>query len=151
MAIKVFDLECEQGHLFEGWFSSHDEYDAQQARGLLSCPVCSSSQVSKRLSAPHVSVGHAVAPARAVSPGSSGMPSEAARFQAAVLQQLRTLVRNTENVGERFAEEARRIHEGEADARAIRGVATTDERESLAADGIAVMPLPAILDDDRLQ
>ncbi|MEI2415655.1 DUF1178 family protein [Orrella sp. JC864] len=149
MAIKVFDLECAQGHLFEGWFSSHDDYDTQQARGLLSCPMCGITQVSKRLSAPHVNVGHA--PQVPSGQAGSPQPAQAARIQAAIMQQLRTLVRNTENVGDRFAVEARRIHEGEADERPIRGVATPAEREALAADGIAVVALPDIFDDDRLQ
>lgn len=149
MAIKVFDLECEQRHVFEGWFSSHEDYDAQQARGLLSCPVCGTHQVSKRLSAPHVNVGHA-APAGAAAPAQAHN-ADPARLQAAFLRHLRAMVRNAENVGERFAEEARRIHEGEADERPIRGVATLEERKALAAEGIAVMPVPAIIDDDRLQ
>ncbi len=153
MAIKVFDLECAQGHLFEGWFSSHDDYDAQQARGLLACPVCASTQVSKRLSAPHLNVGHHAEPRQARAATSAGQPApgDAARLQAAALQQLRALVRGTENVGERFAQEARRIHEGEADERPIRGKATPAEREQLAADGIAVMALPDIFDDERMQ
>ncbi|WP_154389979.1 DUF1178 family protein, partial [Bordetella pertussis] len=74
-----------------------------------------------------------------------------ARLQAAVLRQVRELVRNTENVGARFAQEARRIHEGEADERPIRGTATPQERAELADDGIDVVSLPAFLDDERMQ
>ena len=58
MALKVFDLQCEHGHIFEGWFGSHEDYDAQQARGLVSCPVCASATITKRLSAPRLNVAH---------------------------------------------------------------------------------------------
>ena len=155
MALKVFDLQCDQGHLFEGWFGSHGDYDAQQARGLVTCPVCASAQVTKRLSAPHLNVGHLHAPPAAPAAGaqakSQAGPADVARLQAAVLRQIRDMVRNTENVGPRFAEEARRIHAGDADERPIRGTATTEERQALNEDGIDVMTLPDILDDDRLQ
>lgn len=166
MALKVFDLECDQGHLFEGWFSSHDDYDTQQARGLLTCPLCASATITKRLSAPHLNVKHLRAPAPTSAPPSSAVvpagatsaataahanPAAMARLQAAVLQEIRNVIRNTENVGARFAEEARRIHEGDADERPIRGTATPEERAALNEDGIDVMAVPDFLDDDRLQ
>lgn len=154
MALKVFDLQCDQGHLFEGWFGSHDDYDAQQARGLVTCPVCASAHITKRLSAPRLNVAHLHAPpapaSGAVRPAEAG-PAAMARMQAAVLRQIRDMVRKTENVGPRFAEEARRIHEGDADKRPIRGTATAEERLALSEDGIDVMALPDFLDDDRLQ
>ncbi|SAI58424.1 Uncharacterized protein conserved in bacteria [Bordetella ansorpii] len=151
MALKVFDLQCEHGHVFEGWFGSHDDYDAQRSRGLVSCPVCDSSEIVKRLSAPHLNVAHLHQPAPVPAPAqrAGGVPMSA--LQAQVMRQVRELIRNTENVGTRFAEEARRIHEGDADERPIRGVATPEERASLAEDGIDVMSVPAFLDDDRLQ
>jgi len=154
MALKVFDLQCNQGHLFEGWFGSHDDYDAQRARGLVACPVCDSTEIVKRLSAPHLNVAHLhrppAAPAPAAAPsGGAGVPMSA--LQAQVMRQVRELIRKTENVGPRFAEEARRIHEGEADERPIRGVATEQERAALAEDGIEVLAVPAFLDDERLQ
>jgi len=154
MALKVFDLQCDQGHVFEGWFGSHEDYDAQQARGLVTCPVCASATIAKRLSAPRLNVAHlrAPSPAAGTAPASGPAdPAAMARMQAAVLQQMRELVRKTENVGPRFAEEARRIHEGDADERPIRGTATAEERLALSEDGIDVMALPDFLDDDRLQ
>jgi len=158
MALKVFDLQCENGHVFEGWFASHDDYDSQQARGLVTCPACGAARVDKRLSAPRLNVGHyadadkaAAAPAGGSAGGQAGTPQQVAHMQAAVMKQLREMLRKAENVGPRFAAEARRIHEGEADERPIRGTATPDERAELAADGIAVMALPDFLDDDRLQ
>ena len=154
MAFKVFDLQCEHGHVFEGWFSSHDDYDSQRERGLVSCPVCSSIVIDKKLSAPMLNVSGIKSNAR---PAASAQPTAAAaaalppEAQAQVLSQWRQLLRQTENVGERFATEARRIHEGEAPERPIRGVATPQERQELAEDGIAVMPIPDVLDDDRMQ
>ncbi|HEY9319252.1 hypothetical protein J2732_001719 [Achromobacter deleyi] len=152
MALKVFDLQCEHSHIFEGWFGSHDDYDAQQARGLVTCPVCGSASITKRLSAPRLNVSHLHAPAQppAVPVGASDAEKMAA-LQAVVMKQVRALLRNTENVGPRFAEEARRIHEGDADERPIRGTATPEEREALADDGIDVMAVPDFLDDERLQ
>ena len=152
MALKVFDLECDHSHIFEGWFGSHEDYDAQQARGLVTCPFCGSATITTRLSAPRLNVAHLHAPAAQplVPPGASDAEKMAA-LQAAVMRQVRALVRSTENVGPRFAEEARRIHEGDADDRPIRGTATVEERAALAEDGIEVMAVPDFLDDERLQ
>ncbi|OZI59623.1 DUF1178 family protein [Bordetella genomosp. 11] len=153
--MKVFDLQCDdQGHLFEGWFASHENYDEQQARGLVSCPMCGTNKVSKRLSAPRLNVSHLKAPQTAPqAPGaeSGNPPMDMARLQATLLKQVRDMVRKAENVGPRFAEEARRIHDGEADERPIRGTSTPEERQALAEDGIDFMALPDIFDDDRLQ
>ncbi len=157
MGLKVFDLQCEHGHVFEGWFGSHEDYDSQQARGLVTCPVCQSAVIEKKLSAPRLNVGHYAEPAQPSANESrevvatSQNANQIAQMQAFVLQQMRELVSNTENVGERFAEEARRIHAGESDERPIRGIATREERESLAEEGIAVVSLPDFLDVDRLQ
>jgi hypothetical protein len=164
MGLKVFDLQCEHGHLFEGWFGSHEDYDSQQSRGMLTCPMCQSAKIEKRLSAPRLNVGHFDASPRASEAGSGGVSAsretvlaaspealQLAQIQAAIMQQMRELVRNTENVGSGFADEARRIHEGESEERPIRGTATPEERESLVEDGITVVALPDFLDADRLQ
>jgi len=160
MSLKVFDLQCEAGHVFEGWFASADDYDAQRARGILACPVCDSHQVNKMLSAPRLNMGRAqpdsadASPARPTDVAASHQAAGSeymAQIQAQVLKHVRELVRNSENVGDRFADEARRMHEGEIEHRAIRGSTTLREREELARDGIAVMPIPDFLDDDRLQ
>jgi len=152
MALKVFDLQCDHDHIFEGWFGSHDDYDAQQARGLVTCPVCGSATITKRLSAPRLNVAHLHAPAaQPLVPAGASDAEKMAALQAAVMRQVRALVRSTENVGPRFAEEARRIHDGDADDRPIRGTATVEEREALAEDGIDVMAVPDFLDDERLQ
>ncbi len=157
MALKVYDLQCAQGHVFEGWFGSEDSYESQRSRGLLTCPVCDSHQVSKKLSAPRLNVSHirreSDAPASKPQSTAVAAPGQArmAQLQAEVMRQIRSMVRNTENVGDSFASEARRMHEGEIEERAIRGTATPEEREALVADGVAIMPIPEFLDDDRLQ
>ncbi|TCT03407.1 DUF1178 family protein [Paralcaligenes ureilyticus] len=155
MTLKVFDLQCESGHIFEGWFGSADGYESQQARGLLACPVCGSSKVGKKLSAPRINVGHAREPQAPEKTDKTAVAAPASsqlmQLQGEILRHLRQIVRSTENVGEQFSEEARRMHEGVIEERAIRGTATAQERESLAQDGIVVMPIPDYLDDDRLQ
>lgn len=170
MSLKVFDLQCELNHVFEGWFSSLHSYESQQAQGLLTCPVCNSSRIIKKLSAPRLNMGRAkesskdsaahigLAEGRQGNQGTQESHAVAApateqlaQLQAKVMQHIRQIVRNTEDVGARFADEARSMHEGEVPERAIRGTATAQERESLAQDGIAVLPIPDYLDDDRLQ
>lgn len=155
MSLKVFNLQCDAGHLFEGWFGSHDDYDSQQARGLITCPICQSAHVQKMPSAPRINSSKTVAPSTVESadtpaPVAQG-PSELAKLQAAFLMQMRQVVGRAEDVGATFASEARAIHEGEADARPIRGIATPEEREALAEDGIDFVVLPDFLSDDRLQ
>jgi len=150
MGLKVFDLQCEHGHVFEGWFGSHEDYDAQQARGLVTCPVCQSAVIEKRLSAPRLNVGHFDAETRASEGGSAVAAVNASRetvlaaspealqlaqIQAAIMQQMRELVRNTENVGSAFAQEARRIHEGESEERPRLRASESFSRESLIEDG----------------
>jgi hypothetical protein len=137
--MKVFNLACEHDHPFEGWFASAEDYDDQLGRGLLECPVCASRQVRKMLSAPRLNLSSAdSAPAVAPTP-------EAA--QAMMLRLARHLIKNTEDVGERFAEEARRIHYKEAPERGIRGQASAEEARELAQEGIDVLalPMPALL------
>ncbi|WP_300648078.1 DUF1178 family protein [Paenalcaligenes sp.] len=144
MALKVFDLQCESGHLFEGWFASHEDYDQQVAKGWLSCPVCDSKTITKKLSAPRLNLRHAsaaeAAPAKV----------DVATIQAKLLQQLKQVIKNTDDVGDNFAQEARKMHEGESPERAIRGSATVEEYQSLREEGIAVLPIPEFLDEDKL-
>ena len=174
MSLKVFDLQCEHGHVFEGWFATADVYERQKVDGLLSCPVCESSSVSRKVSAARLNVGHlkrerldppsaasahaGTADAQAnerkgggpESPASGGS-AEMARIQAEIIRHVRKLISETENVGSRFAEESRRIHYGDSEERSIRGTATPREREALAEEGISVMAIPDLFDDDRLQ
>jgi hypothetical protein len=142
--VKVWNLRCELGHTFEGWFGSEDDFQSQTARGLLTCPVCGVPEVSRMPSAPRLNLGHTqTTPEERVpaapEPASSGAPNPA---QAALARLVQHALAHTEDVGERFAEEARRIHYGEAEERGIRGQASAEERESLAEEGIEVVSLP---------
>jgi hypothetical protein len=156
--MKVLDLQCRQGHSFEGWFGSQDDYDAQRARGLVTCPMCNDSEITKMLSAPRLNLGHgnASAPAQNEAAPSDAAPSAApssalapsadanpvVQMQAALMHMVRHVMANTEDVGTRFAEEARKIHYGEREERNIRGQATREETEALLDEGIDVLPLP---------
>ncbi len=124
--MKVLDLQCSHGHVFEGWFASHDDYESQRERGLLTCPVCEDAQVNKMLSAPRLNLAQT--------------PPQ--QMQAAMLKMVRHVMANTEDVGNRFAEEARKIHHGEAQERSIRGQASREETEALLDEGIDILPLP---------
>ena len=135
--MKVLDLHCSHNHSFEGWFASEDDFQAQLARGQVECPLCGETAVSKKLSAPRLNLG---APQPGAQQEVVSMPD--ASLQAAWLKMVRHVMANTDDVGERFAEEARRIHYGEAEERSIRGQASREETEALIEEGIGVLPLP---------
>jgi hypothetical protein len=137
--MKVFNLSCDLDHTFEGWFASRDEFDRQLAAGLVECPVCGSHTTEMMPSAPRLNISGAQLPAPVKEP--VAMPNEAA-LRAMLAQMARQIIANTEDVGERFPEEARRIHYEEAPKRSIRGVASKDEADALEDEGIDVMPLP---------
>jgi hypothetical protein len=132
----VFDLKCGAGHVFEAWFGKSGDYEDQARRGLIECPLCGDKRVEKAVMAPAVSAKGNRAPA--------GAPDPAAVKQmlAGMAAAQRELLERSSWVGTRFADEARAIHLGEADARAIHGKATRAEAEQLADEGIPVSPLP---------
>ena len=142
--MKVLDLQCAHAHVFEGWFASEDDFAGQLARGLVACPMCGDIAVTKKLSAPRLNLGSPRAPEEAQTLKQdvvvAGGNAETT-LQAAWMAMAKRVVANTEDVGERFAEEARRIHYGESEQRGIRGKASRAETESLAEEGIAVMQL----------
>lgn len=147
--MKVLNLQCRHGHAFEGWFASHEDYESQRERGLVACPVCNDAEVSKMPSAPRLNLGHTSAPVPAAAPEAASAPAtpnatSAApqQLQAAWMQMVRHVMANTEDVGTQFAEEARKIHYGEAEQRHIRGHASREETEALLDEGIEVLPLP---------
>ena len=152
--VKVLDLHCGQQHVFEGWFGSEDDYQSQLARGLLTCPMCGDVSVTKKLSAPRLNLNAAASASHAQSTSASTpavptLPSlqevanvEPAQLQVALLNMMRHVVANTEDVGNNFPEEARKMHYGEAAHRNIRGHATAQETEALMDEGISVMPMP---------
>ncbi|RZI74905.1 MAG: DUF1178 family protein [Variovorax sp.] len=133
--MKVLDLQCAQGHGFEGWFASSEAFEAQLGEGLVECPICGNTAITKLLSAPRLNLGNGKAPESSPPPAE---PSLEARFMRAV----REVLSKTEDVGDRFADEARKIHYGESAERGIRGQATPEQAEALIDEGIAVMPLP---------
>jgi hypothetical protein len=135
--MKVLNLQCSHSHSFEGWFASEDDFQGQLARGLVECPLCGDGAVSKMLSAPRLNLG---ASAPEVRQEVASIPEPA--LQAAWLKMVRHVIANTDDVGERFAEEARRIHYGETEERGIRGQASRAETEALIEEGIGVLPLP---------
>jgi hypothetical protein len=140
--MKVLDLQCGRQHTFEGWFGSEEDFQSQLARSLVECPVCGDTGILKRLSAPRLNFGAGKAPAaEAPSTGAVAAPAADTAQQAAYMKAVRHILANTEDVGEQFAEEARKIHYGEADERNIRGRASAEETAELLEEGIAVMPL----------
>ena len=161
--MKVLNLRCTHDHRFEGWFASEDEYRAQDERGMMVCPVCGDQTITRLPSAPHINVARSRAaslgradrpvgagaatklPALSPAPGAAAItpiPSREMAMQSMWLQAVRHVMANTDDVGDRFAEEARRIHYGESEERAIRGKATRHEAEALRDEGIEVMTLP---------
>lgn len=141
--MKVFDLVCEFDHRFEGWFGSEQAFEEQVANQLLECPMCGSRSVVRTPSAPRLNLS-----SQGERPPAEGvqrpdpMTPEQQQVQALWLKLARHVMDHTEDVGERFAEEARRIHYEEAPSRGIRGKATAEETRSLAEEGIEVMNLP---------
>ncbi len=161
--MKVLDLQCQYQHVFEGWFGSEDDFVSQKERGLIECPVCGNAAISKRLSAPRLNFGAAAPAALAADQsraGDSSKPSEqelvvvpsgtgatasgpdaGADLYRAWLDITRQVLANTDDVGDKFADEARRIHYGETEARGIRGKASPEQTRELLEEGIAVSPL----------
>jgi hypothetical protein len=143
MTMKVLDLHCEHQHEFEGWFGSEEDFQSQLARQLVQCPVCASLNVSKRLSAPRLNLSGAREPEPSAVPAQSNATNMAAtEMQAAWLKMVRHVMEHTVDVGEQFAEEARKIHYGESEQRQIRGQVSLQESRELIEEGIPVMPLP---------
>jgi hypothetical protein len=137
--VIIFDLKCEpQGHVFEAWFGSTLDYESQQARGLVACPICGAQQVAKAPMAPAVGAKSNAAPGPKLF---SGDPERVKAMLAAAAAVQKQMLEGSEGVGDRFASEARAIHLGESDARAIHGRATRAEAESLVEEGVPVAPL----------
>jgi hypothetical protein len=134
--MKVLDLRCSQDHRFEGWFASDEDEASQRERGLLVCPLCGDPEVIRLPSAPRLNLSSARSAETAVVLPAPDDP------QAQWLRAMRKLMANTEDVGVRFPEEARRIHYGEVPVRGIRGQASPDDAKALAEEGIEVMALP---------
>ena len=135
LPVILFDLECESGHVFEGWFPSGAEFDQQANKGQILCPVCDTANVKKAPMAPR---------------SARGQPAERnpKHEQAAMLRALRklrqTVEKNSTYVGDRFPAEARAMHAGECEEKSIYGEATFEEARELREEGVQVCPLPWI-------
>lgn len=138
--MKVLNLQCSHGHGFEGWFASNEAFETQLAAGLVECPMCGGKEVAKMLAAPRLNLG---AGKESVQPQQTQQQTlqEAAQHHGRWLRAVRELMASTEDVGDRFADEARKIHYGEVKERGIRGNATREESAALAEEGIAVMQI----------
>jgi hypothetical protein len=132
-----YALVCEHEHGFEGWFGSSADYDDQSARGLLECPLCASRAVRKQIMAP------AVRGTKAQGPVQPDLPPQMRSMMMDAMAKVRSHVEdNFDDVGDRFAKEARDIHEGRSEERGIYGQATPNEVRDLVADGVPIAPLP---------
>jgi hypothetical protein len=151
-----YDLVCATGHVFDGWFRDSSSYDRQHKRGAVTCPTCGTSDVRKQLMAPGIVLrGGTPAPAEPSATPSAPDAAQQRVFagpldprQQMLLRMMRELKKhveeNAEYVGDKFAEEARRIHYEESEQRGIYGEATADEAKSLLEEGIEVHPLPRL-------
>ena len=169
--MKVLNLQCASMHTFEGWFGSEEDYQSQRERGLVACPMCANTEVRKLPSAPRLNLGAAeprpsksspseepaIAAGTSVTPTNAPAapiaetvasslaqvhPEAAEMVQEAWMKMVKHVIANTEDVGQNFAEEARKMHYGESEERNIRGQASVDETKDLLEEGIEVMPLP---------
>jgi len=141
--MKVLNLRCAADHRFEGWFASDADFVAQGERGLVGCPVCDDKTITRLPTAPRLNV---TTQRQRDEQHSAAAPSPAelaaARVQGQWMRAVREVISQTEDVGDRFPEEARRIHYGEAKERGIRGRASTEDADALREEGIDVVPLP---------
>jgi hypothetical protein len=133
--VIIFDLKCAlKGHVFEAWFGTSEDYEAQRARGLVSCPLCGSAEIDKAPMAPAVG---------AKGNQADGLPpAQVKALLGAMADAQKKMLETSEHVGPRFVDEARAIHLGEAEARAIHGQATPEQADELRDEGVPVAPLP---------
>jgi len=158
VAIIIYDLECEYSHRFEGWFRSNDDFDDQRERKLLTCPECGTSAIRKvpsrinigsKASAHPVPAEQKAGESASVSAHKANSVDVATAFVMA-RQAIQALINHSEDVGDRFAEEARKIHYEEAPIRAIRGQASPEEFEELRDEGIEIIALPLLPNEEEL-
>jgi hypothetical protein len=149
----IYDLSCDNSHRFEGWFQSADDFVSQQERHLVSCPQCDSHAVRRVPSAVAIGMhrseenGAQHSPTVASATSTAMMPA-GTQVMALYRQLVQAMVNNCDDVGTSFAEEARKIHYNEAPERPIRGDATDEECEALSEEGIAILRLPSIKEED---
>ncbi|WP_421832261.1 DUF1178 family protein [Limnobacter sp.] len=159
MAIIIYDLECEYSHRFEGWFRSNEDFDDQREQKLLTCPECGTSAIRKVPSKINIG-GKAHTQSKVSEAQGAGVPAaptvqkpnsvDVATAFVMARQAIQALINHSEDVGDRFAEEARKIHYEEAPIRAIRGQASPEEFEELRDEGIEVIALPVLPSEEEL-
>ncbi len=156
-----YNLRCNKGHAFESWFQSSSAYESQEKRKLVSCPVCGSTKVERAIMAPRIvskkgrqeasqpaPVPAATPATEVTTPASTPLLMAQERELRAKIKELREhIVKNADNVGERFPNEARKMHYGEIEHRPIYGEASPNEAKALIEEGVEVMPLPTLPDD----
>lgn len=146
--MKVLNLRCGVGHDFEGWFSSEEDFQSQQRQQLIECPVCGNTRIEKMLSAPHLNLGHGSAGSaetERVAPAVADDGNEQHRLQvmqAMYERMVQHVMEHTTDVGEQFADQARKMHQGEVAEAPIRGRTSPDEAQQLRDEGIDVVSLP---------
>jgi hypothetical protein len=150
-----YALSCNQGHSFESWFADSSAYDKQAKRGLVTCPHCGSAKVEKAIMAPQVSgtrkrgvSSNAPAVAAAADQPVAMMSPQEMEFRTKLKELREHITKNADDVGQKFPEEARKMHYGETEHRSIYGVASPDDAKALAEEGIEFHPIP-ILPDER--
>ena len=137
--MKVFNLQCQYGHFFEGWFRSGDDFDSQSSKGILVCPICEDNIISRIPSAAHIQSTRSSSTNDSNNENNKNIDQEVKKKLLEVTQQI---LQESENVGDQFANEARRIHRKEAEARTIHGTATLDESRELKDEGIDILTIP---------
>jgi hypothetical protein len=156
-----YNLRCKKGHAFESWFQSSSAYEAQEKRKLVSCPVCGSTKVERAIMAPQIvskkgrdtTASESLpvpVPAAEVTPPSSPTPllmAQEAELRTKLKELRDHIVKNADNVGEKFPNEARKMHYGDIEHRPIYGEASPDEAKALIDEGVEVMPLPTLPED----
>jgi len=152
-----YNLRCEAGHQFESWFQSSSAYESQERRHLISCPSCGSAKVERAIMAPQI-IGKkgrgkaapepVAAPVEAIATESTSLMMAQERELRAKLKELRDhIVKNADNVGDRFPNEARKMHYGDIEHRPIYGEASPEEARALVDEGVEVSPLPTLPED----
>lgn len=141
-----YSLQCDQGHGFEAWFSSSSDFDTQQKQGFVSCPHCNSTVVQKTLMAPQLSTSRQK-DSRNEALRVAALSGAEQHMREKVKEVREHIMKNTTDVGDKFAEEARKIHYGEAEERGIRGAAKPDEVKSLVEEGVQLAPVPSLPED----
>ena len=154
-----YSLRCERGHTFESWFQSSSAYESQEKRKLVSCPSCGSVKVERGIMAPQIvskkgreeqrqAPVEAAAPEAAATESTPLLMAQERELRAKIKELRDHITKNADNVGERFPNEARKMHYGDIEHRPIYGEASPDEARALIDEGVEVSPLP-VLPDDR--